>query len=49
MNRKNINREKYELLGDEQQAIYQGNDAARRGNFAPEDEMEEFYRLYRER
>ena len=49
MDRKDIDREAYELSDDEQQAIYQGNDAARCGDFAPEDEMEEFYRLYCER
>ena len=49
MDRKSIDREKYELSDDEQQAIYQCNNAARNGDFAPEDEMDEFYRLCRER
>ena len=34
------------LSDEEQSAIRQGMDAARRGEFAPDDEMEEFYQLH---
>ena len=37
----------YRLSDDERAAIRQGTDAADRGVFAPEAEMEEFYRLHR--
>jgi predicted transcriptional regulator len=37
----------YRLSDDERAAVRAGMDAARDGNFAPEDEMEEFYRLHR--
>jgi predicted transcriptional regulator len=37
----------YQLSDDERNAVRAGMDAARRGEFAPEDEMEEFYRLHR--
>jgi hypothetical protein len=37
----------YDLSDDERAAVRQGIDAARRGDFAPQDEMEEFYRLHR--
>ena len=37
----------YRLSDDERAAIREGNDAADRGMFAPEAEMEEFYRLHR--
>ena len=32
----------------EREAVRQGIDAAELGNFAPEEEMEEFYRLHRD-
>jgi predicted transcriptional regulator len=36
------------LLSDEERAgVRKGMDAARRGEFAPDDEMEEFYQLHR--
>ena len=31
----------------EREAIQQGSDAAKFGNFAPQEEMDEFYRLHR--
>jgi len=37
----------YRLSDDERDAVRAGMDAARRGEFAPEAEMEEFYRLHR--
>lgn len=37
----------YRLSDDERAAVRAGMDAARRGDFAPEDEMEEFYKLHR--
>ena len=37
----------YRLSDDERAAVRKGMDAARRGDFAPEDEMDEFYRLHR--
>jgi len=37
----------YQLSDDERDAVRAGMDAARRGEFAPEAEMEEFYRLHR--
>ena len=37
----------YRLSDDERTAVRKGMDAARRGDFAPEDEMDEFYRLHR--
>jgi predicted transcriptional regulator len=37
----------YQLSDDERAAVRKGMDAARRGEFAPEDEMEEFYQLHR--
>jgi len=37
----------YRLSEDERAAVRAGMDAARRGEFAPEAEMEEFYRLHR--
>ena len=36
----------YELSDDERLAVRTGMDAAGRGDFAPEDEMEEFYQLH---
>ena len=35
------------LSAVEQEAVHQGIDAATVGSFAPEEEMDEFYRLYR--
>jgi predicted transcriptional regulator len=35
----------YRLSDDERTAVRAGMDAARRGDFVPEDEMDEFYRL----
>ena len=37
----------YRLSDDERDAVRAGMDAARRGDFAPEEEMEEFYKLHR--
>ena len=37
----------YRLSDAERAAVLQGIDAADIGHFAPEDEMEEFYRLHR--
>jgi len=37
----------YRLSDDERNAVRAGIDAARRGDFAPEEEMDEFYRLHR--
>ena len=36
----------YRLSDDERAAVRAGMDAARRGEFVPEDEMDEFYRLH---
>jgi hypothetical protein len=38
----------YRLSDAERAAVRQGIDAADMGHFAPEDEMEEFYRLHRD-
>ncbi|RXH12340.1 hypothetical protein EAS56_17685 [Bradyrhizobium guangzhouense] len=38
----------YTLSDEERAAIRQGIAAAEEGNFAPENEMEEFYKLHRE-
>jgi predicted transcriptional regulator len=35
----------YRLSDEERIAVRAGMDAARRGDFVPEDEMDEFYRL----
>ena len=37
----------YRLSDQERAAVRAGMDAARRGDFVPEDEMDEFYRLHR--
>jgi hypothetical protein len=37
----------YRLSDAERVAVREGIDAAEVGHFAPEDEMEEYYRLYR--
>jgi predicted transcriptional regulator len=37
----------YRLSDEERVAVRAGMDAARRGDFVPEDEMDEFYRLHR--
>jgi predicted transcriptional regulator len=37
----------HRLSDEERAAVRAGMDAARRGNFVPENEMEEFYRLHR--
>jgi predicted transcriptional regulator len=37
----------YRLSDEERIAVRAGMDAARRGDFVPEDEMDEFYRLHR--
>jgi predicted transcriptional regulator len=36
----------YHLSDEERAAVRAGMDAARRGDFVPEDEMDEFYRLH---
>jgi predicted transcriptional regulator len=36
----------YRLSEEERTAVRAGMDAARRGDFVPEDEMDEFYRLH---
>ena len=36
----------YRLSDEERTAVRAGMDAARRGDFVPEDEMDEFYRLH---
>lgn len=36
----------YQLSDDERASVRRGMDAARRGEFAPDSEMEEFYRLH---
>lgn len=36
----------YRLTDDERAAVRAGMDAARRGDFVPDDEMEEFYRQH---
>lgn len=37
----------YRLSDEERTAVRAGMDAARRGDFVPDDEMEEFYSLHR--
>jgi hypothetical protein len=37
----------YHLSDDERAAVRKGMDAATRGDFVPDAEMEEFYRLHR--
>lgn len=37
----------YHLSIEERAAVRKGTDAARRGEFVPDAEMEEFYRLHR--
>lgn len=37
----------YQLSDDERVAVRAGMDAARRGDFAPDNEMEEFHSLHR--
>jgi predicted transcriptional regulator len=37
----------YRLSAEERTAVRAGMDAARRGDFVPDDEMDEFYRLHR--
>jgi predicted transcriptional regulator len=37
----------YRLSDEERAAVRVGMDAARRGDFVPDDEMEEFYRMHR--
>jgi hypothetical protein len=37
----------YRMSGTERAAVRQGVDAATAGHFAPEHEMEEYYRLHR--
>ena len=37
----------YHLSDEERMAVRAGMDAARRGEFVPDNEMEEFYRLHR--
>jgi hypothetical protein len=37
----------YHLSDDERAAVRKGMDAARRGDFAPESEIDELYRLHR--
>jgi hypothetical protein len=36
----------YRLSDEERAAVRAGMDAARRGDFVPEEELEEFYRLH---
>ena len=38
----------YRLSDEERTAVRAGMDAARRGDFVPEGEMDEFYRLHRD-
>jgi len=38
----------YRLSDEERTAVRAGMDAARRGDFVPEAEMDEFYRLHRD-
>ena len=37
----------YRLSDEERAAVRVGMDAAQRGDFVPDDEMEEFYRMHR--
>jgi hypothetical protein len=37
----------YRLSADERVAVRAGTDAARRGEFAPDEEIERFYQLHR--
>lgn len=37
----------YRLSDEERTAVRAGMEAARRGDFVPDDEMDEFYRLHR--
>lgn len=37
----------YQLSEDERAAVRAGMDAATRGDFAPDDEIEDFYQLHR--
>ena len=37
----------HRLSDVEREAIQQGSDAAKSGSFAPQEEMDEFYRLHR--
>jgi predicted transcriptional regulator len=37
----------YRLSDEERASVRAGMDAARRGEFVPDDEMERFYQLYR--
>jgi predicted transcriptional regulator len=37
----------YRLSDEERTAVRAGMDAARRGDFVPEEELDEFYRLHR--
>jgi predicted transcriptional regulator len=37
----------YRLSDEERTAVREGMDAARRGDFVPDHEMEEFYKLHR--
>ncbi len=37
----------YRLSDEERAAVREGMDAARRGDFVPDDEMEKFYQLHR--
>ena len=37
----------YRLSAEERAAVRKGMDAARRGEFAPDDEIERFYQLHR--
>jgi hypothetical protein len=37
----------YHLSDEEREAVRRGMDAARSGDFVPDDEMEAFYRLHR--
>jgi predicted transcriptional regulator len=39
----------YHLSPEERAAVRNGMDAARRGDFAPDNEIEEFYRLHHKR
>jgi predicted transcriptional regulator len=36
----------YRLSDEERAAVREGMDAARQGDFVPDEEMDEFYRLY---
>lgn len=48
MDTNNKNLDVSDLLDEERFAAHKGTDAAQRGEFAPDDEMETFYRCHRD-